>query len=82
MSMKQLHPVVRNFNSFIFILLIVSLEALAVRMHDEFPNLVREYGVCHIPEVLPLALATFRIAVGEVWPQLLVLKQLRVHGFH
>ena len=49
-------------------------------MHDEFPNLVREDRMRHIPEVLPLALASFRIGVRKIRLHLVVLKQLGVHG--
>ena len=78
--MQELHPGIGDLDPFLLIILVIGLEALAVGMHDDLGDLVWEDRVCHIPEVLPLALATLRIDVREVGFHLVVLEQLRVHG--
>ena len=51
-------------------------------MDDQLGNLVGEDGVGHVPEVLSLALAAFRISIREIRLEFVVLEQDRVHRFY
>ena len=51
-------------------------------MDDQLGDLVGEDGVGHVPEVLSLALAAFRISIREIRLEFVVLEHDRVHSFN